>query len=89
MDQDEFTDKEREELNLYRSILSEAAQKKTSWSNRLAEYLGMFVAYSAIVFLLYLCWNYSLITLWPQIPEITFVKMAGLWYLVSVFLKRS
>lgn len=86
---EDLPESDREELDLYRSILKEKAANKSSWSNRLAEYLGLFIGLSAVVFALYLCWNYALVVVFPVVPNVTFLQMAGLWYLTSVFLKRS
>lgn len=80
---------EREELEFYRKIVHEATNKKKSWPNKCAEYLGQFIGYGSVTLLLWVCWNLSLIKLWPQIPEITPLQMAGLWYLISVLAKRS
>ena len=77
-----------EELELYRKIVKEHANKKKTFSEKLGNALGVFIAYGAIILLMWVCWNWSLIKLWPQIPEITPLQMAGLWYLVSVLTKR-
>jgi len=83
-----LSESDQEELNLYRSILKQKPAKKT-WTEVLAEYLGLFVGLSTVVFVLYLCWNYALAVVFPVVPNVTFVQMAGIWYLTSVFLKRS
>jgi hypothetical protein len=55
----------------------------------LADYLGKFIAYSLIVAVLWVSWNYSLIKLWPIIPETTPLQMAGIWILAVLLLKRD
>lgn len=86
--EEELNKQDREELEVYRKIVREAANKEVSFSNKLANWTGTFVAYGAIVILLWVCWNWSLIKLWPQIPEITPLQMAGLWYLLSTLIKK-
>ena len=88
-----MTDDEQEkllaELQIYRELVAEAQAKSKRWDIVLADYLGKFVAYSLIVALLWVSWNWALIKVWPIIPETTFLQMAGLWYLAVVFLKRD
>jgi polyferredoxin len=64
-------------------------EQKKNWDTIVANWLGQFVAYSLIVFLLFLSWNWALAQIWPIIPEVSFLQMAGLWYLSSVLLKRD
>jgi polyferredoxin len=85
---EEQLEKDLQELELYRKIIKESANKKQTWQNKLMEWLGSFIAYGTITLLLWVCWNWSLVKLWPQIPEITPLQMAGLWYLTSVLFKR-
>lgn len=85
---EELNKEEKSELELYRKYLQEASQPQT-WDQKVAHYLGLFVAYSAIVFLLYLSWNFALVEIWPIVPNVTFLQMAGIWYLSSVLLKRG
>lgn len=85
----ELPEKQYEELEEYRKMFKEAQNKEEQWDAKLARFLGTFIAYAGIVLILWACWNYSLVVLWPQIPQITPLQMAGLWYLVSVFMKRD
>jgi TRAP-type mannitol/chloroaromatic compound transport system permease small subunit len=78
-----------DELNLYRNLIAEAEKKSKRWDVILADWLGKFVAYALIIMVLWVCWNYSLVKLWPIIPETSPLQMAGLWYLVVVLLKRD
>jgi polyferredoxin len=77
------------ELEFYRGLIAENEKKSKRWDTIAANWLGQFVAYSLIVFLLFLSWNWALVQIWPNIPEVTFIQMAGLWYLSSVLLKRD
>lgn len=86
---EDLNQQDREELELYRQILAESQLKKKNWQDTLCQYLGKFIGYSCVVAVLWVCWNWSLVKLWPQIPEITPLQMAGLWYLISVLTKRA
>jgi polyferredoxin len=78
-----------EELQIYRNLVAEAQQKSKRWDIVLADYLGKFIAYSLIVAVLWVSWNYSLVKLWPAIPEVTPFQMAGLWILAIILFKRN
>lgn len=82
---------QEEELEYYRSLIqaNKEPQKPRTLSDKFAYYLGLFCAYGCIVLLLWLSWNYALVALWPNIPQISPLQMAGLWYLTSVLLKRD
>jgi polyferredoxin len=78
-----------EELQIYRNLVAEAQKKSKRWDIILADYLGKFIAYSLIVFILWVSWNWSLVKLWPSIPETTPLQMAGIWILAVLLLKRD
>jgi TRAP-type mannitol/chloroaromatic compound transport system permease small subunit len=78
--------KELEELFAkYKKVNSEPK----SLGDQCAEWAGQFVAYLLIITLMFLCWNYALVPVFPVVPSANFFQVAGIWYLSAVILKRA
>ena len=63
--------------------------KPQTLGDRFAEWSGQLVAYLLVIALMFLCWNYALVPVFPIVPNANFFQVAGLWYLSAVLLKRA
>ena len=99
-EENKLSDFERTELEAYRKIFDELLKDQNSnkassnnnkpnkqkMQDKIAYWLGVFISFGIITITMTLCWNFSLVQLWPQIPQITIIQMGGLWFLFSTLL---
>jgi hypothetical protein len=90
-----LTELERTELEAYRKLFDEMLKEQKPNNNgankkdllsKISYFLGVFVACGIISFIMQIIWNFTVIKLWPQIPQITMFQMAGLWFLCHILL---
>ena len=94
-EQQELNDLERQELEAYRKYSDEILKQQNSnnkganknkLADKIAYFLGVFVSCGIITFILQFAWNYSLVKILPQLPQITMFQMAGLWFICHILL---
>jgi hypothetical protein len=78
-----------EELETLFAKYKKDQEEPQTLAQRFAGYLGSFVAYLMIITLLFFCWNYALVAVFPMVPPANFFQVAGLWYLSNVLMKRD
>lgn len=87
-----MNDKQLQELTqMHESLEKQLLKNKEpeTLTDRMMDYLGQFIAYALIIMLMWVCWNFALVPVFPAVPATTIFQMAGIWYLSAVLLKRA
>lgn len=76
---------EKEELEIYRQAIANLGKPPTVWE-RIEKWLAILCFYLSVSLFVFLCWNYSLCRIWPEIPQIQLgqsMGLLGLFYVVK------